>query len=154
MRLGVAGYIVPFAFVYNPALLAQGPAGEIVISALTAFLGIGMVAIGLEGFFLLALNWIQRILLFIGGLALLVPSGEFRLIGLCIAVILFLWEWFRVRRSRQRQNIEGLKERGAMVIVPSSAVDTMNLGGIAGITAMADMAEKYSERPSKKEQDE
>ena len=32
---------------------------------------------------------------------------------------------------------EGLKERGAMVIVPSSAVDTMNLGGISGITALA-----------------
>jgi regulator of protease activity HflC (stomatin/prohibitin superfamily) len=31
---------------------------------------------------------------------------------------------------------EGLKEKGAMVIVPSSAVDTMNLGGIAGITAL------------------
>ena len=39
---------------------------------------------------------------------------------------------------------EGLKERGAMVIVPSSAVDTMNLGGIAGITAMGEMAERYS----------
>jgi regulator of protease activity HflC (stomatin/prohibitin superfamily) len=32
---------------------------------------------------------------------------------------------------------EGLKERGAMVIVPSSAVDTMNLGGIAGVTSLA-----------------
>jgi regulator of protease activity HflC (stomatin/prohibitin superfamily) len=32
---------------------------------------------------------------------------------------------------------EGLKEKGALVIVPSSAVDTMNLGGITGITAMA-----------------
>jgi regulator of protease activity HflC (stomatin/prohibitin superfamily) len=32
---------------------------------------------------------------------------------------------------------EGLKEKGAMVIVPSSAVDTMNLGGIAGITSLA-----------------
>jgi regulator of protease activity HflC (stomatin/prohibitin superfamily) len=31
---------------------------------------------------------------------------------------------------------EGLKEKGAMVIVPSSAVDTMNLGGIAGITSL------------------
>jgi regulator of protease activity HflC (stomatin/prohibitin superfamily) len=41
---------------------------------------------------------------------------------------------------------EGLKERGAMVIVPSSAVDTMNLGGLAGITAMADMAERYDEK--------
>jgi regulator of protease activity HflC (stomatin/prohibitin superfamily) len=32
---------------------------------------------------------------------------------------------------------EGLKQKGALVIVPSSAVDTMNLGGLAGITSMA-----------------
>jgi regulator of protease activity HflC (stomatin/prohibitin superfamily) len=32
---------------------------------------------------------------------------------------------------------EGLKEKGALVIVPSSAVDTMNLGGISGLVAMA-----------------
>ena len=32
---------------------------------------------------------------------------------------------------------EGLKEKGAMVIVPSSAIDTMNLGGIAGLTSLA-----------------
>ncbi|OQY37377.1 MAG: slipin family protein [Chloroflexota bacterium] len=37
---------------------------------------------------------------------------------------------------------EGLKERGAMVIVPSSAVDTMNLGGMMGMASMADKAEK------------
>jgi regulator of protease activity HflC (stomatin/prohibitin superfamily) len=30
---------------------------------------------------------------------------------------------------------EGLKEKGAMLIVPSSAVDTMNLGGLAGLAA-------------------
>ncbi|NMC13986.1 MAG: slipin family protein [Chloroflexi bacterium] len=32
---------------------------------------------------------------------------------------------------------EGLKEKGALVIVPSSAVDTMNLGGISGMVAMS-----------------
>ena len=32
---------------------------------------------------------------------------------------------------------EGLKEKGAMVIVPSSAVDTMNLGAIMGMTSLA-----------------
>jgi regulator of protease activity HflC (stomatin/prohibitin superfamily) len=30
---------------------------------------------------------------------------------------------------------EGLKEKGAMLIVPSSALDTMNLGGLAGLAA-------------------
>jgi regulator of protease activity HflC (stomatin/prohibitin superfamily) len=32
---------------------------------------------------------------------------------------------------------EGLKEKGALVIVPSSAVDSMNLGGLSGLTALA-----------------
>ena len=32
---------------------------------------------------------------------------------------------------------EGLKEKGALVIVPSSAVDTINLGGLSGIVSMA-----------------
>jgi regulator of protease activity HflC (stomatin/prohibitin superfamily) len=34
---------------------------------------------------------------------------------------------------------EGLKERGSMIIVPSSALDAMNLGGIAGITSLAQL---------------
>lgn len=32
---------------------------------------------------------------------------------------------------------EGLKEKGALVIVPSSAIDTMNLGGISGMVSLA-----------------
>jgi len=32
---------------------------------------------------------------------------------------------------------EGLKEKGALVIVPSSAIDTMNLGGLSGMVALA-----------------
>jgi regulator of protease activity HflC (stomatin/prohibitin superfamily) len=32
---------------------------------------------------------------------------------------------------------EGLKEKGALVIVPSSAVDTMNLGGLSGVVSVA-----------------
>lgn len=40
---------------------------------------------------------------------------------------------------------EGLKEKGALVIVPSSAVDTMNLGGVAGTASLAAMAKQHSQ---------
>jgi hypothetical protein len=40
---------------------------------------------------------------------------------------------------------EGLKEKGALVIVPSSAVDTMNLGGLSGMVAMAQNTSKKEE---------
>jgi len=43
---------------------------------------------------------------------------------------------------------EGLKEKGAMIIVPSSAVETMNLGAMTGLTALAQQgnAEEQSTR--------
>jgi hypothetical protein len=36
---------------------------------------------------------------------------------------------------------EGLKEKGSMVIVPSSALDSMNLGVIGGLVSLAKMNE-------------
>jgi regulator of protease activity HflC (stomatin/prohibitin superfamily) len=36
---------------------------------------------------------------------------------------------------------EGLKEKGAMIIVPSSAVETMNLGGLSGLAALSQTVE-------------
>jgi regulator of protease activity HflC (stomatin/prohibitin superfamily) len=45
---------------------------------------------------------------------------------------------------------EGLKERGTLVIVPSSAVDTMQLGSTAGITALAqNLARELEKEPIK-----
>ncbi len=40
---------------------------------------------------------------------------------------------------------EGLKEKGALVIVPSSAVDTMNLGGLSGMVSLAQTAQPKEE---------
>jgi regulator of protease activity HflC (stomatin/prohibitin superfamily) len=41
---------------------------------------------------------------------------------------------------------EGLKEKGALVIVPSSAVDTMNLGGMAGLVSLGQTAGKVTDK--------
>jgi TRAP transporter 4TM/12TM fusion protein len=106
MRLGIAAYIVPFVFVYDSGLLAQGSLFGIVISALTALLGIGMVAIALEGYILGNLRWFQKILLVLGGMALLVPSGIANFIGLGLALPLFFWEWRRFKRLRRSQHTE------------------------------------------------
>ncbi len=37
---------------------------------------------------------------------------------------------------------EAIKEKGSMVIVPSSAVETMGLGGLTGVTALAQKKEE------------
>jgi regulator of protease activity HflC (stomatin/prohibitin superfamily) len=44
---------------------------------------------------------------------------------------------------------EGLKEKGALVIVPSSAVESMNLGGLSGMIALSSTAPKLVEEANK-----
>jgi hypothetical protein len=40
---------------------------------------------------------------------------------------------------------EGLKEKGSMIVVPSSALDSMNLGVIGGLAALSRQANKPPE---------
>jgi hypothetical protein len=46
---------------------------------------------------------------------------------------------------------EGLKEKGSLIIVPSSALDSMNLGAIGGITGLAQHAQENNKQNSKTE---
>ncbi len=43
---------------------------------------------------------------------------------------------------------EGLKEKGSMIIVPSSALETMNLGAIGGLAAMSQVKSDKDQRES------
>jgi len=43
---------------------------------------------------------------------------------------------------------EGLKEKGSMIIVPSSALETMNLGAIGGLAAMSQVKSDKEQRQS------
>ncbi len=44
---------------------------------------------------------------------------------------------------------EGLREKGSLIIVPSSALESMNLGAIGGITALAEQAKAKQEKEQK-----
>ncbi len=47
---------------------------------------------------------------------------------------------------------EGLKEKGSMVIVPSSALDSMNMGALSGLVALGKQGEKVHEKQREKEE--
>ncbi len=52
VKLGLAGFIVPFMFVYCPELILSGDTGSIIISIITATIGIYTLAMALEGYVL------------------------------------------------------------------------------------------------------
>jgi TRAP transporter 4TM/12TM fusion protein len=83
MRLGTIIYFIPFFFVYNPALLLQGPWGEIAIVCTTAVVGIILLGSALQGYLVGfgrlpsgLLGMIGRILLGMAGIVCAAPGGE------------------------------------------------------------------------------
>src|SRR5699024_5355360 len=58
MKLAIAGFIVPFAFVYNSSLLmVDTTLMEGLIVAVTSILGVIMLGVSTEGYLLTHLNW-------------------------------------------------------------------------------------------------
>ena len=74
MRLGLVVFLLPFAFVYDPALLLLGGAGDIVLHVTTCVLGIAYWAFGLEGWFRGPLGPARRALLMAAGALLIWPD--------------------------------------------------------------------------------
>ncbi len=87
VRIGAAGFIVPFMFIYEPALLLLKGWAEWHISLLalaTASLGCICLAAGLHGYFVAAARRWERALLVIAALLLIKPGWITDLIGLVL----------------------------------------------------------------------
>jgi TRAP-type uncharacterized transport system fused permease subunit len=100
MKLGIAAYLVPFIFAYKPALLLKGTPVEVVEACLTALIGVGFIAIGVEGFLFRVLAPWKRIALVVGGIITMIPGLAFDAVGLCIALPILFFEW-KARKERR-----------------------------------------------------
>ena len=74
-RVGIAKYLVPLAFVYNPSLLLVGPKWVSVISTALALAGLWILSIGLEGWFRGRINGVQRFAAVGAAVLILLPPG-------------------------------------------------------------------------------
>jgi len=73
MRLGAVLFIVPFMFVYQPALLMIGPWPQILLAGGTASLGVVCLAAGLHGWFRCRATLLERLMLLAGGFLFVTP---------------------------------------------------------------------------------
>ncbi len=90
VKIGAAGFIVPYMFVYSPSLLMIGPWPTIVSSCISAVIGVVLFAGGLNGYLITAANTWQRAMLIIGGLLLIKPGLESDLIGAGLVAVVIV----------------------------------------------------------------
>jgi TRAP transporter 4TM/12TM fusion protein len=81
-RLAIAGFMMPFMWVYNPALLMHGDAGNILIAVASAMIGILSLASAVQGYFLGTIARLyERLLLGTAAVALINPGVVTDLVG-------------------------------------------------------------------------
>ena len=97
-KVGIAKYIVPFAFIYNPALLMEGSYWISLYSLLSVLLAYWSMTLGLEGYLNKPLNVYTRIIAFISSILLLLPPlsifygiSGFLLNGVGFVILIFVY---------------------------------------------------------------
>jgi len=87
MRAGSPAYIVPFMFIYEPALLMIGDWTTVLHAAVSATLGVILLAAGLFGYLFRPAPMWQRVLLVIAALLLIKPGWITDLVGVALAAV-------------------------------------------------------------------
>jgi TRAP transporter 4TM/12TM fusion protein len=99
VKIGAAGFIVPFMFVYEPALLMKGSWTAIVPATITATAGALLLAAGLHGYLLSAAVVWERFLLVAAAFCLIKPGLLTDLAGAVLAGGVIASQLVRSRRS-------------------------------------------------------
>ncbi|NLD08354.1 MAG: TRAP transporter permease, partial [Xanthomonadaceae bacterium] len=99
LKLALAGFIVPFMFVYNPAMLFIDvssltsmnvtefpfpPISSMVMITITSIMGIIALSASVEGYFKASMNILERFILAAGALMLIVPETYSDVAGLIV----------------------------------------------------------------------
>ena len=98
-KLGIAGFIVPYLFLYSPALLGGEGILSVLSRAVPAILGITALAASFIGWFVFRLSPVQRFALFVGSIALVTPYLIIEAAGAAILIALFVYGRTRQKRG-------------------------------------------------------
>ncbi len=105
LKLALAGFIVPFMFIYSPTMLMIDPTGlavtakdfplppvmDIITVVLTSVTGVIALSAALEGYFKGAMNLLTRVILAAGALLLIYPEITTGIVGAVVVVIIALF---------------------------------------------------------------
>ncbi|RLB04691.1 MAG: TRAP transporter permease [Deltaproteobacteria bacterium] len=100
-KLAKGLYIIPFLFAYTP-LLFEGPLHEVLITAISATLGLFAFTVAMEGYLLRKLFFWERGLVVLATIGLLWPHTTFRVLGFLIFGFIYMIQKMAASRHALR----------------------------------------------------
>jgi TRAP transporter 4TM/12TM fusion protein len=99
MLLGLSGFIVPYMFVFGEGLLLIGDALTILITVLTAAIGVSCLSAATMGYLMRENHVYESLILLIGSLLLIIPHILLSIIGLLLVSIVFVTQFIKNRKN-------------------------------------------------------
>ena len=106
LRMGIAGFLVPWAFVVYPALLFVGPLWETALVFAASFAGLIAISGGTMGYLLIPLRQWERAALLAGGAGIFIPlpdTIQYSVLAVILAVMGLLF--LRMRHAAARGTV-------------------------------------------------
>jgi TRAP transporter 4TM/12TM fusion protein len=103
VRLAAPVYIIPFMFVYEPALLTIGDLDTVLTSTVSAVIGVFCFAASLQGYMLREARMWERAALLVAALALIKPGLITDSVGLTLLAVVYISQRAAVARAGQER---------------------------------------------------
>lgn len=100
VKLALAGFIVPYIYVFNPMLvLVNFSPLPFTMAIITAILGVFLLGMSTIGYYKAPMAWWKRIIALVGALGLLIPGWQTDLIGLIILIGIHILQKMEVKKK-------------------------------------------------------
>ncbi|MGE5258158.1 MAG: TRAP transporter permease, partial [Hyphomicrobiales bacterium] len=97
-RISLSGFLLPFIFIYENTLLGFGSWYEILLTSITAFIGVWAMSIALVGHYQARVGVLWRIVLAAGALGLIVPGAVTDAIGFSVVAAFVITQTSLLRK--------------------------------------------------------
>ncbi|RFU62786.1 TRAP transporter permease [Peribacillus saganii] len=99
-KLALAGFIVPFVFVYKPSILILNSSlMDIAISTVTLVIAVTILAAAIEGFIFSRLNWFSRIVLILCAVGLIFPNVLATTVSMVATVAILGFQYYQRKQT-------------------------------------------------------
>ncbi|RXT02799.1 TRAP transporter permease [Ammoniphilus sp. CFH 90114] len=104
VRLALSGFIIPFIFVYSPALLLQDLTHwtEVIWVAVTAVGGVIGLSVAIEGYLFSSLSLAARVITLIGSITLIIPGAWTDILGIIILTAVVLGQKMMTKKAKNK----------------------------------------------------
>jgi TRAP transporter 4TM/12TM fusion protein len=98
-RLGLAAYLIPFMFFYNPALLLENTPLNIIFAVVIAFVGVYLLASSLQAWLFGKLSLPWQLITLAAAVLLILGSTITNIVGLTLGASVFAWQMYQKRQQ-------------------------------------------------------